>query len=231
MKKLFVSATMLLFFMVGAVQAQENTSTPYIEVVAANTMKVSPDYAMVDIRLNSQEGTKESVDKTEKRMYDVLEKLQLDPEKNLRLVTQTSNFIKRKDIAQEKNYTLKVTDLSRLSDLFDQLETANIANVTIVSYGRTDIEELRIQNKDIAVKKAKENAERLAAAAGCKIGSPIYIRDNDRYSMYDNEMIVAAPRMMAKAAMDVAVEESVPEVSPKDMEIRCDIVIRYLIVL
>ena len=230
MRKLLVAATLLLCFAAGA-HAQENNDVPYVEVVAANTMKVAPDYAMLNIRLNSQEGTKESIDKTERRMYEVLEKLKLDPEKNLRLVTQTSNFVKRRDIAQEKNYTMKVTDLTQLSDLFDQLETANIANVTITSYGRSDIEELRIQNKDIAVKKAKENAERLAQAAGCRIGSPIYIRDNDRYSLYDNEMVVAAPRMMKAAMADVAVEEEALGVSPRDMEIRCDIVIRYLIVL
>lgn len=189
MKKTILIAT--LFGATSFMSAQEKNfiDQPYVETFATVDTLVTPDKIFLNI-LISEKDTKDkiSLEELEIRMESILKSLKIDTKKDLVLQDLSSNFksyfLKQKDVMKTKLYQLKVTDAQTAGKVIIGLENAGISNVQLDRTEYSEIEKLQVTLKSRAVLKAKAYATALTKPLGQKVGSAIYISEQNQQS-YD----------------------------------------------
>ena len=111
-------------------------------------------------------------------------------------------FLRSKEVLKGKQYSLLVYDGLTAGKVMAALEDLDIANTYLEKTEYSKMDELELELKTRAVKKAKQKADALTQPLGQKVGMAIHIVDNSQpyYPRYNQ------PRMEMKA-MDAAPAE------------------------
>ncbi len=168
------------FFVYG--QDKNFIDQPYIETSAHVDTLVTPDRIYINILIAEKDTKgKTSVEEQEKEMEAAFKKLGIDTKKDLTLNDLASNFkkyfLKQQDVLKSKSYTLLVRDAQMAGRVIVALEDIEISNVNIDRTEFARIEELKMHLKSMAVHKANQQAEFMAAPLKQIVGPAIYISD------------------------------------------------------
>ncbi|MEX0316091.1 MAG: SIMPL domain-containing protein [Allomuricauda sp.] len=205
--------TILIFFsFVMAISAQTKNflDVPYLETSARVDTLVVPDKIYLNITIQEEDSKgKKSVEEQENKMAQSLRALGIDLEKQLVIKDLGSNFkkyfLRQKNVLKSKQYSLLVYSGKKAGEVMVALEKLDIANTYLEKTEYSKMDELELELKSRAVKKAKKKAEALTAPLGQKVGAAIHILDTSTpyYPRYNQ-----APRMEMKAmSMDAAEAE------------------------
>ena len=231
MKKLFFALFILAAAISLPAQAQEKNfiDQNYVEVTGSSIIKATPDIVYLNITINEKQGTgKQGLEKAEKEMVSTLKSLGIDIEKDLTVSDFSSSFLKRNNITLSKDYILTLRDISKLNDIYTNLEASGIANVNVRSTDLSNRTELRLQAKKEAVIAAKEKAAVLVEAAGRNLGKALYIIDYDRDATPVLRTYNKAMALGSMANESVAMDEIALDFN--EMEITANITIRFAII-
>lgn len=229
MKKLIL---LFVLFCIGAVnvKAQEKNfiDLNYVEVTGSAIIKAIPDIAYINIVISEDDVATKSIgiEKAEKKMFAALTELKIDIEKDLSINDMTSNFVRRKGVSINKNYTLKLKNTKQISDLYSKLDKAGISNVDVERFELSNLDELRLKTKATAVANAKAKAAILVEAAGRKLGEVLYIVDYERDIMPTGRMMSRKMVLSSEMVNDAA---PAPEVDVKEIEVVGSITTRWRI--
>lgn len=221
---IFIIAIVLFLMNNKTSYAQFQGKLPYIEVTGEKKIKVTPDIANISIILNNEQGTKEDIDTKEKKLIRTLTKAGIDCQKDLKINSQSSSHEKRNNIDMVKSYTLKLRDVTKLDNIFNDLKNESISNIKVLSFESSNIDKVGEECEKQAIEIAKQKAELLAKSSNCEIGQPIYI--DYTINPYINMVGFASQR---KESQDAIQEEST--ITIKDIDVIRNVTIRYLIKL
>lgn len=213
----------------------QNGNTPYIEVRASVTRKVSPDelYLTITIKESDYKG-KKSLDDVQRTMLEVLEKNKINVDKNLTVLYMGSsiklkNFVSKVKTRTEAVYILKLGNVATMQNVISSLEEKEISNIRLTDTRYSQKNKLENELGKEAILQAKQRAIELTEAIGQEIGKAIYINS---WSM--NE--IAIPRnykMMGRAtvmAEDAGGSETLGNdisLSVADKEYSLDVNVRF----
>jgi uncharacterized protein YggE len=179
----------------GVAQNKNFIDQPYLETTAKVDTLIKPDLIYLDILIREKdERNRISVEEMETKMIDRLKSLGIDTEKQLTLSDVASNFktyfLKRKDIMKDKAYELKVFDSQTAGLVIVELEAIGISNITLDRTEYSKMEELKLDLKSKAVKKAKIQADFLVKPLNQTITRAIHITDRTfpTYNRFDSEL-------------------------------------------
>lgn len=187
---------------------------PYLETMSRVDTMVTPDHLYLSISiLESDTKGKKTIEELEPEMAKTLKSMGIDLDKQLSLADFSSNFekyfFKRQGVLQSKNYELLVYDAASVGRVMYELENIGISNVNLSRAEYSKVDELKMELKIKAIKKAKADSEKLAESIGQKIGKAIYISDMNTYFQpvsYDNMRM----KTHAAGAVDMEMYEPVP---------------------
>jgi len=172
---------------------------PYIEITGKAEMEVSPDLFNIRIIISEEDSkNKISVAEQEQKMVQVLEKMDIDVNKDLLVKDITSEFkkyiIAGKEIILHKEYLLILRDPSLVPRTFTELEKTGISNIVIMSAESSHFAELRKEVRINAIKAAKEKAKYLSEAIDQETGKALYIQEinQDFLPRYSNTILMRA---------------------------------------
>ncbi len=172
---LFLAAVMMAL---GA-QAQvfaEQTFPSFVEVNGVAEREVEPNLIYLTITINERESKgRITVEKQEQDMIRALRSLGIDTKEQLRVNDISSSRLKRTQAVTTKSYQLQLTETSLVGDVYSALQAEGITAIAIEKATRTDIEQLRGEVRDEAVRNARATAQSLAAAIGQTIGKAFYL--------------------------------------------------------
>lgn len=150
----------------------------------------------------SVEDAKEKVNKASNAINDKLKSLGI-PEKNIKTVNYSVNpdYDYSSNARDIKGYTVvqtvavEITPVEKANQAIDEATKLGANDVSGVQFVLDDDkkDELEQQAREIAIKKAKEKANRIANAAGIRLGKIVNVmEDNNQYPyMYDAKMEAA----------------------------------------
>ena len=185
-KTIFFIATVLFS---GAIFAQSKNflDTPYLETQAQVDTMVTPDKIYLNIFIQEKDTKgRVSVEEQENQMAQRFK----DASSNFK-----KYFLRQKEVLKSKQYSLLVYSGKQLGDVMMTLEQLEIANTSIEKTEYSKMDELELELKTRAVKKAIQKAEALTKPLGQKVGAAIHIVDNSQYYPRYNQ----APMMEMKA--------------------------------
>lgn len=172
-------------------QINENQK-PFIEVTGKAETLVSPDEVYIDICLEEyiKDDAKVTLAILETDLRNELAKYNI-PEKNLYIsninsvITKTGWF--SKDTLSTGSYSLKVTKVDKIKEVFNVFERLNILEANITKATHSNLVELRKQNRIKAIVSAKEKSDYLLSAIGSKTGKPLKVLEEENtHQVYSN---------------------------------------------
>ena len=223
-------ALMLMITSVSFAQQGKNfLDQPYMEVTGKAEMEIVPDeiYMKIIIKEADNKG-KKSVETLEREMMKKLDKIGIDITKDLSIRDFTSSFksywLKKTDILTSKQYLLLVHDGTTVGQVFIELESIGISNISIEKVDHSKMEKFRNEVKAKAIRAAKAKADMLAEAINQKAGLAIYIQElNNGY--YRRPAVPSNIRMKA-VAMDAS-PEVLPEIEFEKIHLEYSILVRF----
>jgi hypothetical protein len=183
MKKIIISVLTIIFiYNFGFSQTKNFIDQPFIETSAKVDTLVTPDKIFLTILITEKDTKgKISVEELENKMADKLKSLGINLDHQLSLSDLSSNFkkyfLKQQDVLKSKAYTLIVFDAVTAGKVIMELENINISNVLLEKTEYSKIENLQLELKSKAIKKAKLNAISMTNPLNQKVGNAIYISD------------------------------------------------------
>lgn len=172
---LFLAAAMMAL----GVQAQnpsEQAFPSFVEVNGVAEREVEPNLIYLTITINERESKgRITVEKQEQDMIRALRSLGIDTKEQLRVNDISSSRLKRTQAVTTKSYQLQLTETSLVGDVYSALQAEGITAIAIEKATHTDIEKLRGEVRDEAVRNARATAQSLAAAIGQTIGKAFYL--------------------------------------------------------
>lgn len=175
--------TFLLFAcLIGYSQVNSGLEQPYLETTAQSDTLVAPDRIYLKIVLTEQDSKgKISIETLDNQLENTLKGLGIDTSKQLFLSDLSSRFkrylLKQKDVYKSKEYSLLVYEAATASDVLEELEAINISNVTLEKAIYSKMNELELELKKQASKKAKQQADAMLEPLNQKTGKVILISD------------------------------------------------------
>jgi len=179
----------LILFILSSFLVMTQVSTPHINVNGKATVYATPDEALISFSVITTDN-------------DIL----AAKEKNSSISVKTINFLKQSGVKEEhiqtqylniglnykhnrnpnqedkflatQTFSVCVTDLDNLENIFSGLLTREVANLGNPVFRTTQLEELENEAKIKALKKAKSNAELMASTLDSSIGSVFSISEN-----------------------------------------------------
>ena len=212
MKHYLTVAFIVATTFVGFSQAKNFIDQPYLETTAKVDSLVKPDRIYLSILIQEKEDrNKTSVETQEQLLADVLENLNIDLKKQLKIEDLASNyqkyFLRKKSVLKSKAYELVVYDGLTASNVLIHLEAQGISNVqlTKTEYSKTEALKLILRSK--AILKAKAQATALVTPLEQQIGKAIFISDkyyNNSYNPRNGQLRMAyATDMKLEAPIDI----------------------------
>jgi len=227
MKKLLTLAVLLGSILMT--NAQTNSIDSYRKVATKGyaEKEVTPDiiYLSVSLKEFYMDGNvkkKVFIETLEKQLYDAAMAIGVKKEDFTIQNIYSYNYDTKKknnELLQSRQYRIKVTNLNGLNSLFDNVDPRGIQSTSISGYDHSQKKDIEKELKTLAVKDARANAEILAAADGQGVGKVLVINDNSSFNM--GELMPVTRTMYAKAANDMAVEESSLVIDIKPIKLTC----------
>ncbi|MCB0371790.1 MAG: SIMPL domain-containing protein [Muricauda sp.] len=209
MKKVFLPIATLLFTSVIFAQTKSFLDTPYLETSAQVDTLVTPDKIYLNITIQEKDSKgKISVEEQENKMAQRLKALGIDLDKQLVIKDFSSNFkkyfLREKEVLKSKQYSLVVYSGKEVGDVMVALERLDIANAFVEKTEYSKMDELELELKSRAVKKAKQKAVALTKPLGQKVGMAIHILDNSQpyYPRYSQATRMEMDYSVAKQGME-----------------------------
>ena len=148
----------------------------FVEVNGVAEREVEPDRIYLTITINERESKgRITVEKQEQDMIVALRKLGIDTKEQLRVNDISSSRLKRTQAVTTKSYQLLLTEPTLVSEVIATLQEAGITAIGIEKATRSDIEQIRGEVRDEAMRNARATAQSLAAAIDQTIGKAFYI--------------------------------------------------------
>jgi hypothetical protein len=201
MKKVIIPIIGLLFSTAIFAQSKSFLDVPYLETSAQVDTLVTPDKIYLNITIQEKDSKgRNSVEEQENKMAQRLKALGVDLDKQLVIKDLSSNFqkyfLRGKEVLKSKQYSLLVYSGKQAGEVLMALEQLDIANAFLEKTEYSKMDELELELKTRAVKKAKLKANALTKPLGQKVGSALHIADNSQpyYPRYNQ-----APMMEMKA--------------------------------
>ncbi len=215
--KLVYRILLLLIPVALSAQTKNFLDVPYLETSARVDTLVTPDkiYLNITIREKDSKGRK-SVEEQENKMAQKLKSLGIDIDKQLTIKDLASNykkyFLRNKEVLKSKQYSLLVYDGLTAGKAMAALEDLDIANTYLEKTEYSKMDELELQLKSRAVKKAKLKAVALTKPLGQNVGAAIHIMDTSqpyypRYNQPRMEMKTMAADVAEAAPLDIDFEK------------------------
>jgi uncharacterized protein len=162
-----------------------------IEVTGTAEMLVTPNEFTFKITLYERFENKEkiTIDKQEAQLKEALINLGIDVQKDLTIADLNSVFMvqrRKKDVMANKDYHLKIHDVSKIEKLQQIADKLDIGKLDLINATHTELAKFRKETKMEAVKAAKLKAEYMLEAIGEKIGKTLFIQEVIDYTDYQN---------------------------------------------
>ena len=216
MKKIVIPIVTLLFTSAIFAQTKNFLDTPYLETSAQVDTLVTPDKIYLNITIQEKDSKgKVSVEEQENKMAQRLKALGIDLDEQLVIKDFSSNFkkyfLRQKEVLKSKQYSLVVYSGKQVGDVMVALEQLDIANAFVEKTEYSKMDELELELKSRAVKKAKQKALALTKPLGQKVGMAIHIVDNSQpyYPRFSQA---------ARMEMDYSVAKQGMEPQPLDID-------------
>ena len=229
MKHHLTAAFFLATTFVGFTQTKNFIDQPYLETTAKVDSLVKPDRIYLSILIQEKEDrNKTSVESQEKLLADVLESLNIDLKKQLKIEDLASNykkyFLKKKSVLKSKAYELVVYDGLTASKVLIHLEAQGISNVHLskTEYSKTEALKMTLRSK--AILKAKAQAMALVTPLDQQLGKAIYI--SEKY--YNNFYNPRNEHMKMLYAVDMEVEAPI-DIEFSDIKIESEVMVKFSI--
>lgn len=195
--------------------------------------EVTPDIIHLSVSLREYylEGNtkkKVTIETLEKQLYDAalangIKKEDFTIQNIWSYNANDSKKKKNSELLQSRQYTIKVTDLSKLNSIFDDVDPKGLQNTSINEYDYSGKKELEKQLKIEAVNDAKNNATILATASGDKVGKALVINDNTNFNFNNFVPNVRAMSFKSADAAGGPVEQESLDIDIKPIKIYCEL--------
>lgn len=198
MKNLLI-VTFCLFSFAALAQEEINIhNVPYIEVTGEGKLEVVPDEIYLSIYINEADKGTKSMEQLERDMIKELKKLGIETSERLKVLDFSSDLRNRvigQKINTSKQYELFLTDTKNVPLVFANLEKIGISNINLTRVDHSKREELELDVKVLAVRSAKEKAEKMLGELGNKVGKPLYIQErNGGYRQQNDQAMMRSSR-------------------------------------
>lgn len=177
MKRIILLALAVVMTIGAQAQTLQAQAFPsFVEVNGVAEREVEPDRIYLTITINERESKgRITVEKQEQDMIFALRKLGIDTKEQLRVNDISSSRLKRTQAVTTKSYQLLLTEPTLVSEVIATLQEAGITAIGIEKATRSDIEQIRGEVRDEAMRNARATAQSLAAAIDQTIGKAFYI--------------------------------------------------------
>ncbi len=228
---------LILLVLIGTTLLAQQPKDPccenkeYIEVRATAEKRVQPDVAYLGVNIREHNEKKERIKLavTEAKLLNILDQVGIG-RANLK-VDGLSSFQQRLrkkkfQTMQSKNYTLKLTDFTKIDDFMDRLDEVEHVSIYLKKLDKTDIDKHKLDAYAESMKMAKRKAVAMLSAVGQSAGKVIYAMDDPtvHYPMYNRQL--ANVYMAEDAAMPAPVDN---DVAVDDIIIRQRVTVRFAI--
>ncbi|MGV8092620.1 MAG: SIMPL domain-containing protein [Mangrovibacterium sp.] len=227
----------LLFNSFARAQQQVNPleSTPYIEVTGEGELEIVPDeiYLRFTLKERYDGKNKTGLDELEKELRQLLARNKFSLE-NLSLADAHADYItikrQKKDVLQSKDFILKVSTTSELTNLWNILDEVDAQNAYVSRVDHSRMEEFKKEVKIKAVKNAKEKADYLLSALGEQTGKILFLQERENFTpmyMTKSQQRVTGLALAAEADMEGAPAE--PEIAFQKLKLNYKVFARFAI--
>lgn len=172
---------LLMAVVLVALTASAQQSDPFpscIEVSGTAEKELSPNEIYLAITINERDSKgKISVDEQQHEMLDVLKKLGVKPDEQLRMIDLTSSYFKRGNALARAQYELRLSSAVEVARVWRALDELGISEVTVSRATHTDLERYKSEVRADAIRAARNNARTLAEAIDQKAGRCFFIAD------------------------------------------------------
>ena len=177
MRRFFLLALAVVMTIGAQAQTLQAQAFPsFVEVNGVAEREVEPDRIYLTITINERESKgRITVEKQEQDMILALRKLGIDTKEQLRVNDISSSRLKRTQAVTTKSYQLLLTEPTLVGEVIATLQEAGITAIGIEKATRSDIEQIRGEVRDEAMRNARATAQSLAAAIDQTIGKAFYI--------------------------------------------------------
>ena len=167
----------------GQTSSNKIEEVPYIEVAGISELEVIPDEIYIGIIIRERYVNKEkiTIEEQEAMLLKALKQIGLDLT-NLFLSDANSNYVRirwqKNDVLTKKEYSLKVSNATEVSQVLNELEKIEINEAFISKVNHSKIDSLKKEVRIQAIRSAKEKADYLLKEIGEETGKPIVISEN-----------------------------------------------------
>ncbi len=213
-KNTFIILT-FAFCLSSPAQTKNFLDIPYLETSARVDTLVTPDKIYLSITITEKDSKgRKSVEEQENKMAQAFRAMGINLEKQLFIKDLSSNFkkyfLRQKDVLKSKRFSLLVYSGKQAGDALAALEKLDIANTYLEKTEYSKMEDLELELKSKAVKKAKKKADALTAPLNQKVGAALHILDNT---------VPSYPRTYARQKLNVYAEAAVDRTAePLDVD-------------
>jgi len=189
MTKYLITGLIVLFTSYAFGQTKTFLDRSYLETSASADTLVVPDRLYLSILIRESDSKdRQSVEKLENKMKEALESLGIDIEKQLMLADLDSNFknyfLRKKGVLKSKSFSLLVYDALTAGKVIQALENKKIANVNFQKAEVSTLEQLKLELRGKAVKRAMAQAETMLEPLDQKLGKALFISDHNTGIIY-----------------------------------------------
>ena len=230
MKNYFTVVFFSASILVGFSQTKNFIDQPYLETTAKVDSLVQPDRIYFSILIQEKEDrNKTSVEAQEQLLAEVLENLNIDLKKQLKIEDLASNykkyFLRKKSILKSKAYELVVYDGLTASNVLIHLEAKGISNVQLTKTKYSKIEALKMTLRSKAIRKAKAQATALVTPLDQQLGKAIFISENH----YNNSYHSRNQRIKMAYSAEMQVVEAPLDIEFTGIKIESEVMVRFSI--
>lgn len=221
MKKLLLG--LMLFASVHSLQAQQMMNKDMVSTIGRAEEEVTPDIIYINVTLKEfyQDGNmkkKVTIENLEKQLFQSATNIGVEKKdftiQNIYSTNYTTKKKKETDILLSRQYRIKVTQLNKLNDLFDGVDSAGIQSTVISELDYSKKKELEKTLKVKAVKDAMDNAKILAEAAGQKVGKAILLSESPQMIYFNSPRVMSASFKSGAMESDQAAENLDLDIKP-----------------
>ncbi|HLW32093.1 MAG TPA: SIMPL domain-containing protein [Aequorivita sp.] len=221
--------TLLILAISTAPLMAQNTPTPTIDVVGEGIVRVIPDEATINIRVENTgettQGLKQQNDATISEVLNYLKKMDI-ADKDIR--TEYMNLTKNYDYnsktysyAANQSLSVKLRDLKKYESIMGGLLDTGINRIDGVTFSTSQKEALESQARKKAIENAQMKAKEYASALKQSVGKAVLVSEF---------RTVSDPRPMYKMAMmDSASSDGGQSIALGEIEILTTVNVSFLL--
>lgn len=193
MKKVIITLVVALISI--SAMAHEEDPVPFIEIKGTAEMEVTPDEVYISININEKDSKgKLSIESQQDSMVVSLKNLDIDIDKNLKVLSMASEAFRRKDAVTSAKYELMVATPLMVERVYDALNELGINDISITKVTHSKVDEYNKELQIKALQNAKEQAKAIVKGIDQKLMKcfSIQMLNNNSYRnpRYDNNTVV-----------------------------------------